>query len=302
MIVDAVKPLAPTPQAITAPDMSPSMKAVGAMLPYTAKVVEVKEEAYAIATYNVVFDDEEIRQNYRFRAGQFNMLYLPGIGEVPISISSDPASPEVLGHTIRYAGNVTRAISRLKVGDAVGMRGPYGSAWPFLRVEGQDICIVTGGIGLAPLRPIIYSIMHNRDKFGRVILLYGARTPADMLYTNEFDAWQDNNIQVRTTVDRANEEWRGHVGVVPMLFYHLRLDPKNTTVLTCGPEIMIRFVIYEALARRIPKERIYVSMERNMKCAVGSCGHCQFGPAFICKDGPVLSYAQIEPFFGVEDF
>jgi NAD(P)H-flavin reductase len=272
------------------------------MLPQPARVTKIKEEAYAIATYNLFLEDEKLRQKYQFRPGQFNMLYLPGIGEVPISISSDPAEPEELGHTIRYAGSVTRAISRLQVGDVIGVRGPYGSSWPLERIRGQDVCIVTGGIGLAPLRPVIYAILGQRADFGRVILLYGARTPVDMLYTGEFETWGEHDIQVRTTVDRADERWRGQVGVVPMLFYHIRLDPNKTTVLTCGPEIMMRFVIYEALARRISKERIYVSLERNMKCAVGFCGHCQFGPSFICKEGPVLSYAQIEPFFGVEDF
>ncbi len=279
-----------------------SVTTAGSMLPQPARVTKIKEEAYAIATYDLLFEDEKVRQKYLFRPGQFNMLYLPGIGEVPISISSDPAKPEELGHTIRYAGNVTRAISRLQVGDVIGMRGPYGSSWPLERIRGQDVCIVTGGIGLAPLRPVIYAILGQRADFGRVILLYGARTPADMLYTGEFETWGEHDIQVRTTVDRADERWRGQVGVVPMLFYHIRLDPNKTTVLTCGPEIMMRFVIYEALARRISKERIYVSLERNMKCAVGFCGHCQFGPSFICKEGPVLSYAQVEPFFGVEDF
>ena len=273
-----------------------------AYLPHPAKIVAIKEEAYAINTYTLVFEDETVRQQYRFAAGQFNMLYLPGIGEVAISISSDPAKPEQLGHTIRFAGNVTRAIGRLKVGDVIGLRGPYGSAWPLSRLYDEDLFLVTGGIGLAPLRPIIYSIMQDRRRFGRVVLLYGARTPTDMLYTGEFENWQEHDIQLHTTVDRADAEWRGQVGVVPMLFYHLRLDPRKTIVLTCGPEIMIRFVVYEALARRVPKEKIFLSMERNMKCALGFCGHCQFGPSFICKDGPVLTYAQVEPFFGVEDF
>lgn len=272
------------------------------LLPHPATITAIKEEAYAINTYSLVFNDETLQQQYHFRPGQFNMLYLPGIGEAAISISSDPAQTDQLGHTIRFAGNVTRAIGRLKVGEVIGLRGPFGSTWPLRRLRGQDVHIVTGGIGLAPLRPIIYHIMHQRAEFGRVVLLYGARTPADLLYTDEFESWQAHNIQVHTTVDRADERWRGQVGVVPMLFYHLRLDPGKTTVLTCGPEIMIRFVIYEALARRVPKERIYLSLERNMKCAVGFCGHCQFGPSFICKEGPVLSYAQVEPFFGVEDY
>lgn len=284
------------------PTVAPPLPDARPMLPHPARIVDVQPEAYAIATYALAFEEETLAQAYRFEAGQFNMLYLPGIGEVAISISSDPADPHHLAHTIRYAGNVTRAISRLQAGEVIGLRGPYGSAWPLKRMQGQDIYIVTGGIGLAPLRPVIYTIMRRRADFGRVVLLYGARTPADMLYTAEFDAWQRHNIQLHTTVDRADAQWQGQVGVVPMLFYHLRLDPKKTMILTCGPEIMIRFVIYEALARRVPKENIYVSLERNMKCAIGFCGHCQFGPSFICKEGPVLSYAQVEPFFGVEDF
>lgn len=286
---------------VTAPPVSPQITSQP-MLPHPARVLSIKEEAYAIVTYTLAFEDAKLRQSYRFRAGQFNMLYLPGIGEVAISISSDAAEPETLAHTIRYAGNVTRAISQLKEGDVIGMRGPFGSAWPARRLHGRDIYLVTGGIGLAPLRPVLYDIIRHRSDFGRVVLLYGARTPADLLYTDEFEQWQDHNIQLHTTVDRADASWRGQVGVVPMLFYHLRLDPNKTTVLTCGPEIMMRFVIFEALARRVPKEQIYVSMERNMKCALGFCGHCQFGPTFICKGGPVMSYAQVEPFFGVEDF
>ncbi len=274
----------------------------GPMRTHPARIIAIKEEAYAIATYEIEFEDPALKEAYQFKAGQFNMLYLPGIGEAPISMSSDPATPQVIGHTIRYAGNLTRAISRLQVGDVIGVRGPYGSAWPLEQIEGDDLCIVTGGIGLAPLRPVIYHVLRHRERYGRVFLLYGARTPDDMLYEDEFESWKQQGIQLYLTVDRADPSWRGHVGVVPMLFYLLRLDPKKTTVLTCGPEIMIHFVIYEAMARRIPKERIYVSMERNMKCGVGICGHCQFGPHFVCKEGPVFPYAAIEPFFGVEDF
>jgi len=274
----------------------------GPMLSHPARIIDIREEAYAIATYQLKFEDETLQRAYQFEAGQFNMLYLPGIGEVPISMSSDPSESGVIGHTIRYAGNVTRAIGKLQVGDVMGVRGPYGSAWPLARLAGDDLCIVTGGIGLAPLRPVIYHILRHRNQYGRIYLLYGARTPDDMLYEDEFESWRQQGIKLFLTVDRADASWKGNVGVVPMLFYQLRLDPKKTAVLTCGPEIMIHFVIYEALARRIPKERIYVSMERNMKCGVGLCGHCQFGPTFVCKEGPVFSYAAIEPFFGVEEF
>jgi NAD(P)H-flavin reductase len=272
------------------------------MLPHLAVIEDIQPEAYGIATFSLVFTDSAQASTYRFQAGQFNMIYLPGFGEVAISISSNPSVPQVVGHTIRYAGSVTRALGRLKVGDTVGVRGPYGSAWPLGKALGKSLVIVAGGIGLAPLRPALFSILRHREDFARVVLLCGARTPADLLYTDEFERWQAGGVEVHTTVDLADENWRGQVGVVPALFYRIRVDPKQTLVMTCGPEIMMRFVIYEALARRIPKESIFLSMERNMKCAVGFCGHCQFGPTFICKEGPVLNFAAIEPFFGKEDF
>jgi len=272
------------------------------MLPHGAVIEDIQPEAYGISTFSLVFTDPSQASTYRFQPGQFNMIYLPGFGEVAISISSSPSAPQVIGHTIRYAGSVTRALGRLKVGDLVGVRGPYGSAWPLPKAAGKNLVIVSGGIGLAPLRPALLSILRHREDYGRVVLLYGARTPADLLYTDEFAGWQAGGIEVHSTVDLADENWRGQVGVVPALFYRIRVDPKQTLVMTCGPEIMMRFVIYEALARRVPKDSIYLSMERNMKCAVGFCGHCQFGPTFICKDGPVLNFAAIEPFFGKEDF
>jgi NAD(P)H-flavin reductase len=272
------------------------------MLPHLAVIEDIQPEAYGISTFSLVFTDPARASTFRFQPGQFNMIYLPGFGEVAISISSNPSVPKVVGHTIRYAGSVTRALGRLKVGEMVGVRGPYGSAWPLEKAVGKSLVIVAGGIGLAPLRPALFSILRRREDFGRVVLLCGARTPADLLYADEFARWQAGGIELYTTVDLADENWRGQVGVVPALFYRIRVDPKQTLVMTCGPEIMMRFVIYEALARRIPKESIFLSMERNMKCAIGFCGHCQFGPTFICKDGPVLNFAAIEPFFGKEDF
>lgn len=271
------------------------------MLPYTAVVREIKPESYGISTFFLSAADPA--QHVRpFQPGQFNMIHLPAFGEVAISISSDPATPELMGHTIRYAGGVTRALGRLKVGDTVGLRGPYGNGWPVDQCRGKDLLIVTGGIGMAPLRPVILHAMRNRDAYGRVVVLYGGRTPQDLLYPDEFDRWRDGGVELYVSVDRADETWTGQVGVIPMTFYKIRLEHRNTVVFTCGPEIMMRFVIFEALARRIPKDAIYVSMERNMKCAIGVCGHCQLGPTFICKNGPVLKYSTIEPFFGREDF
>lgn len=272
------------------------------MLVQTAVIERIQYEAHDIATYSLVFNDPEIREKYRYLPGQFNMLYLPGFGEVAISISSDPGEPNTLLHTIREAGNVTTAMSHLKKGDTIGVRGPFGSAWPVERAEGNDLIIVGGGIGLAPLRPAIYHVIRHRNKYRKITILSGARSPSDLLYPEEYDEWRSHDIEVLVTVDRADESWRGNVGVVPMLFYNMRPDPRHTIVFTCGPEIMMRFVVYEALARRIPKESVYVSLERNMKCAIGFCGHCQYGPFYLCKEGPVLSYNQVEPFFGVEEF
>ena len=273
------------------------------LLPHWAEVVKVIPEAEGVTTFWLKLTDPEVRARYHFEPGQFNMVYLPGYGEAAISMSSDfETSNGLVVHTIRHAGNVTKAASRLKVGDAVGLRGPFGSTWPLKNVEGMDVIIACGGVGLPPLRGALYHILRNRAKYGKVTLLYGARTPIDLLYPTEYETWKGANIDVQITVDRGDETWAGRVGVVPMWFYNLRVTPRNTAVLTCGPEIMMRFVIYEALARRIPAESIYISLERNMKCGQGSCGHCQIGPYFICKDGAVFPYSVLEKFFNVEEF
>ena len=270
--------------------------------PIWAEVTAITPEIDGVATYWLKFSDPIMRADYTFQPGQFNMVYIPGYGEAAISICSDMEEPGTIGHTVRFVGNVTRAVSRLKVGDTIGLRGPFGTYWPIKEMEGKDVLIACGGIGLPPLRPVLYHIAKNRSKYGKVTLLYGARTPSDLMYTNEYEAWRKADIDVHVTVDRGDANWSGHVGVVPMWFYQFRIDPRKTTVLTCGPEIMIRFVIYEALARRVPVENIYVSLERNMKCGQGSCGHCQLGPYFICKDGPVFRFDALEPFFNVEEF
>jgi NAD(P)H-flavin reductase len=269
-------------------------------VPDMATIRHVRPETPGVATYALTFNDAPIAAAYRFLPGQFNMLYLPGIGEAAISISSDAEEPGTLLHTIRETGNVTRA-ARKQIGEQVGIRGPFGSAWPMETLRGQAVVIACGGIGLAPLRPAIYHLIRHRGEFGRVYLLYGARTPRDLLYAWEYDSWRKAGIEVETTVDVGDADWKGNIGVVPVLFYRLRLQPKQTHVLACGPEIMMRFVVFEALARRVPASRIHLTLERNMNCAVGLCGHCQLGPMFICKNGPVFTYEQLEPYMHVED-
>jgi NAD(P)H-flavin reductase len=272
------------------------------MQPYMAEIIEIVREAPNVSTYWLKFLDPALHDRFSFSAGQFNMLLVPGVGEAAISISSDMEDSSRLGHTIRAVGNVTSTISRMNVGDVLGVRGPFGNGWEIEKLIGKDVVIAAGGIGLPPMRPVLYYILNHRHDFGKVIVLYGARTPNDLQFSSEYKTWEEAGFEVQVTVDRGDDAWQGRVGVVPILFYNTRVDPRNTAILTCGPEIMIRFVIFEALARRVPPEMIFVSLERNMKCGLGSCGHCQIGPFFVCKDGPVFSFDKLQPFVNVEEF
>ena len=237
-----------------------------------------------------------------FLPGQFNMLYHFGVGEVPISISGDPKDLGKLVHTIRDVGAVTGAMSKLAKGDMVGVRGPYGSAWPVEEMEGNDIVVIAGGIGLAPLRPAIHQVLTNREKYGRFVILYGARTPSDILYLKELEKWSGRlDVYVDATVDRASGDWAGNVGTVTKLIPRANFDSQNTAAFVCGPEIMMRFTISTLEELGVDRDSIYVSMERNMKCAVGFCGHCQFAAHFVCKDGPVFPYGAIEDLLRIRE-
>ncbi|MGE5159554.1 MAG: FAD/NAD(P)-binding protein [Gemmatimonas sp.] len=234
--------------------------------------------------------------------GQFNMLYAFGVGEVAISISGDCTLSRGFVHTVRDVGAASHAIATLDVGAEIGVRGPFGTAWPVTEAEGSDIVLVAGGLGLAPLRPAIYHVLANRARYGRVSILFGTRHPQDMLYRDELAGWRQNlDIGVEVTVDHADANWRGHVGVVPGLIPRVSFDPHETVALVCGPEIMMRFTVNALRDAGVAPERIYLSMERNMKCAIGLCGHCQFGPDFVCKDGPVMRFDRIAPIFAVRE-
>ncbi len=234
-----------------------------------------------------------------FAPGQFNMLYVFGVGEVPISISSNPGGAPLLQHTTRVVGAVTKAMRRLKRGDVIGIRGPFGTSWPLAAAAGQDVVLVAGGIGLAPLRPALYHLMAQREAYRKIVLLYGTRTPDDILYRRELERWRGKfDLDVYVTVDRAASGWRGNVGVVTTLIGRAPFDPSTGVALVCGPEVMMRFTVLELEKRGVAADRTYVSMERNMKCAVGFCGHCQYGPTFICKDGPVFRFDRIAGIFG----
>lgn len=262
------------------------------LVPQLYRVLYKREETPD--TYTLELEPVSGTDNFAFRPGQFNMLYAFGVGDVPISISGDPGPGAPLVHTLRAVGAVTRALCKVQPGEALGVRGPFGSHWPSEELVGKDVVIVTGGIGLAPLRPTIYEIASHRADYHNVSLLYGARTPHDLLYTDELESLPlRHDIDTQVTVDAAEAGWQGKVGVVTKLIPGARFDPLNSVALICGPEVMMRFTIMDLKNRGLADEQIYVSLERNMKCAVGLCGHCQFGPYFICKDGPVFRYDMV---------
>jgi len=267
------------------------------MLPVAVRVASVSRDTYDTCT--LVTEPANGGSLPSFEPGQFSMLYRYGVGEVPISISGDPGVANRLVYTIRAVGAVSTSLVTRQAGDIITMRGPFGSCWPVEKARGGDVLVVAGGIGLAPLRPVIYHVLNNRKDYGRLTVLYGARSPKELLFTKELKSWSAQpDTQVLTSVDTGGTSWRGHVGVVTTLFEYVKLRPERIVAMTCGPEIMMRFVTRQLEGRAIPHEKIYLSMELNMKCAVGFCGHCQMGPYFLCKDGPVFSYAEMRQWMG----
>ena len=265
--------------------------------PQPLRVTRVRRETADVATFDLVPSSP-----FAFAAGQFNMLYVFGLGEVAISISGDPANADRIVHTVRAVGAVSGALTRLRRDAVIGVRGPYGFGWPIAEAGGGDVVIIAGGLGLAPLRPAIYWVAAHRQHYGRVAVLYGARGPADILYRRELEAWRRRlDVDIEVTVDHAGADWHGNVGVVPALIPRISFDPQHAVALVCGPEIMMRFTVAALRDRGLAAEQIYLSMERHMKCAVGLCGRCQLGPAFVCRDGPVFRYDRIAPMFGIRE-
>jgi len=264
------------------------------MTPVLMRLVGVEKETHD--TFTLTLEPANGEPPACFAPGQFSMLYVFGVGELPISISGNPEERDRLVYTVRSVGKATHALVTRAPGESIGVRGPFGTSWPLADSRGRDIVIVAGGIGLAPLRPAIYHVLRHRGDYGRLVVLYGARSPQDLLFRKQLTAWNYvPDTQILITVDYGGLSWRGSVGVVATLFRHIRLEPERTTALVCGPEIMMRYVVRELLLRGVSAEDIHLSMERNMKCAVGFCGHCQLGPYFVCKDGPVFSYSRLKP-------
>jgi NAD(P)H-flavin reductase len=236
-----------------------------------------------------------------FLPGQFTMLCAGGAGEVPISISGDPDSPDTLVHTVRSVGLATARICAAEPGRVLGVRGPFGKPWPVQAAEGADVVVAAGGIGLAPLRPAILWMLARRERYGRLVLLYGGRAPDQLLYGDELEAWAARGLEVHVTVDSAGPEWLGHVGVVTRLVRRAGIDADRTVAITCGPEVMMRFMVASLVELGVSGERIYASMERNMQCGIGHCGHCQLGPTLVCRDGPVYRWSELAPWLRIRE-
>ncbi|SFG59834.1 FAD/NAD(P)-binding protein [Neptunomonas qingdaonensis] len=264
------------------------------MIPDIFYVKRRTEEYPGTFTLHIKKKDDQPQTS--FQPGQFNMLYAFGAGEVPISMSGAPHSTSVYIHTIRTVGLTTQALERLREGDQLGVRGPFGRGWPVEKTTGKTIVIIAGGLGLAPLRPLIYHLLSKNRDATDIHIFYGAKSQPEMLYSDELKNWAQQ-LTLQTSVDMATPGWQGNVGAVTSLLTTAKIDPENTIAFICGPEVMMRFAIQELIKKNLPRTSIYLSMERNMKCATGHCGHCQWGPTFICKDGPVFCYEEIHDWF-----
>lgn len=265
------------------------------LVPRVARILDRRDETHDTMTFGLRFRDDGEHQAFTFRPGQFLELSVFGVGEAPFCLASSPTRPERIEVTVRRCGQVTDALHTLGPGDEVGLRGPCGNGFDLESVAGKDLLFVAGGIGLPPLRGLIWNVLDRREEFGRVTILYGSRTPSDLVYKEELRAWGDaEGVELRTTVDRREPGWEGNVGMVPVLFDQVELRPDTTTAFVCGPPIMIKFVVQDLLMRGFGEDRVISTLERMMQCGVGKCNHCCVGHRYLCRDGPVFSYAQIK--------
>jgi len=272
-------------------------------LPHEAQIVERIQESPGIFTLRLKFTDATRHAAFRFEPGQFNMLYLHGVGEVPISIVSDPEGERLFDHTIREVGRVTRGFAQLRAGDRIGVRGPYGCGWPLKSAENRDVMVVTGGLGCAPVVSVIHYVMRRRERFRRLVIMQGVKHSDDLIWREQYARWSESpGTQVLVAADVGATLWPWHVGHVTELFDKVEIDSKNAVIMMCGPEGMMQVAVDHLTERGIAETDIYLSMERSMHCAVGLCGHCQYGGQFVCKDGPVFSYRDVKALFGKRGF
>ncbi len=269
-------------------------------IPDEVEIKKIRAETTDVSTFTLAFTDQTVRDEYDFSAGQYNMVSLPGIGEAPLSISSSSDRKGEFEHTVRFVGRVTNTWARLGVGDKLGIRGPYGRPWPLEEVRDRDVVIISGGTGIACIKPAINYLRDHRDMVKSASVLYGAKSAAELVFADQFKSWEEHGVRVHLTVDKGRAlDWPFHVGVVTTLFETLTVPPSEAIVMISGPEIMMRFCVFDLIERGFSPTNIYLSLERRMDCGVRMCGHCQIGPKFVCQDGPVFSYDEVQHLFGV---
>ncbi|HIE33665.1 MAG TPA: hydrogenase [Candidatus Altiarchaeales archaeon] len=270
------------------------VKSKNLYVPYLADIENIVQETSDVKTFQILFQDRKLKDSFKYIPGQFLEVSVFGYGEIPISIASPPTRDE-LEISVKKVGYATSVLHQAEIGDTIGVRGPYGNGFPIDELKGGDILFIGGGIGLAPLRSLINYIFDNRKDFGKIYILYGARTPEDIVFKNDLNSWKnEKNTEIHLTVDCASEDWRGCVGVVPMLLEGIDLDIKNTTAIICGPPIMIKFTVKALTEKKCKDEQIIFTLERMMKCGIGKCGHCNIGEKYVCIDGPVFRYSEIK--------
>ncbi len=266
-------------------------------IPDLAVIKDIKDLTYDTKLFRISFKDKNVQKNFSYKPGQFVEIGVFGFGEAPISITSSPSVKNYFELCIKNMGNVTNKLHQMKKNYNVYVRGPYGNAFPFDEVKNKDVLFVDGGIGLAPLRSLIIEMLAHRNEFGKINVLYGARTSEDMIFTYELEEW-GKKIKVLTTVDKGDFRWKGNIGVVGTLLPNIKGEPRNTAAFVCGPPIMIKFVIQDMVKLGFKDENIITTFERRMQCGIGKCGHCNIGEKYVCIDGPVFSYKQIKELQG----
>lgn len=267
-------------------------------LPLEAEIIDRIQESSTIFTLKIRFIEYECHEQFLFYPGQFNMVYLYGVGEVAISIVSDPEEKDALDHTIRAIGRVTKALQQLKIGDRIGIRGPFGRGWPLEQSQGKNVVVVTGGLGCAPTVSVINYILARRDQYGDLKILQGVKHSDDFIFRKQYAKWQESpRTEIHIAADQVGPKWPWAVGYVTDMIQTLNLDPENTVAMMCGPEMMMHTAINALTQKGIPEQNLYLSMERNMDCGIGQCGHCQYGGLFVCKDGPIFAFPEIKALF-----
>ncbi|MCK4262945.1 MAG: FAD/NAD(P)-binding protein [Dehalococcoidia bacterium] len=270
-------------------------------LPHIAVIETIIDESPGVKTFHFNFKDEKLRQEFTFESGQFGEYSVFGVGEAPFCISSSPTRKDHLEFAVQRVGKVTKALHQLGAGSEIGVRGPYGKSFPLDLLKGKNLVFVGGGIGLAPLRSLIWNVVDNRDSYGNVDIIYGARSPGDLCFKYDLDAWhEDSTMRIVTTIDREHPDWTGKVGLVPRVLEEVAPSPDNAVAIVCGPPIMIRFTFPSLEKLGFAPEQMITTLEKRMKCGIGKCGRCNIGNLYVCRDGPVFTYAQIKDFISTE--